>query len=73
MFNKILFYISATMCICFVMAVIAFTYLTRVGYYNAIFGLVLIVLSIIGAACCGIAAVLFEDIINGKCRKENKE
>ena len=66
MLNKILFGISATMFIFFAMAIIAFTYLTRVGHYNAITGLVLIVLAILGTACFGIAAVMFENLSNGK-------
>jgi hypothetical protein len=68
MFNKILFGISAFMFIFCAISIIAFAYLTRVGFYNAIHGLILIVLAIMGTACFGIAAIKFEALTNGKRR-----
>ena len=64
MLNKILFYISAFMFICFAMAIIAFAYLTRVGFYNAIHGIILIVLALVATACFGIAAFMFKALVN---------
>ena len=68
MLNKILFYISAFMFIFFAMAIIVFAYLTRVGFYNAIHGIILIVLALVATACFGIATVMFEALINRKRR-----
>ena len=68
MINKILFYISAFLFIFFAITIVAFAYLTRVGFYNAIHGLILIVLSLVATACFGIATVMFEALINRKRR-----
>ena len=68
MFNKVCLYISGAGCFYSLFMLIAMTYLTRIGFYNAKHGLTLIVLAIIGAVCCGVAAVMFENRIKSKRR-----
>ena len=66
MLDKICLAISVLMSIFCYYMLVAFAYLTRVGFYNGKEGLLLIALSILSAALFTIAAVMFEKRIESK-------
>lgn len=66
MLNKICMYFCGLMFFFCFFAFLTFVYLTRVGFYNAIVGLILCVLTLLGVVCFGAVAVMLENIVEDK-------